>query len=376
MNGIYIHIPFCKQACNYCNFHFTTSLQYKSDLINAICKEIALQKNYFNYNKLNTVYFGGGTPSLLSEADWHLLINTLHKYFDLNDVKEFTIEMNPDDVNATYLKALQPLGINRFSMGIQSFFDEDLLWMHRAHTAQQADKAIKLSQDMGFINLSIDLIYGTPTLSNDNWAKNLEKVRLLAVPHFSAYSLTVEPNTPLHKQIKNKAKSAISEITAAQQMQYLIAFAENNKYLHYEISNFCTENNFAIHNSNYWKGAPYLGIGPSAHSFNGNIRQSNICNNNKYIASIVKNIIPAEVEHLSTANLFNEFVMIGLRTIWGCDLNNLEQKFGTTMVQNLKQMAANYIENQSLILENNILYISPKGKLIADAIISDLFWVA
>ena len=289
MAGIYIHIPFCKQACHYCNFHFTTSLLYKTDLVNALQKEMDLQKHFFENEKVETIYFGGGSPSLLETDEVKRLIDAAFEHFKIDNLKEVTLEANPDDLSEKKIKELKTSMVNRFSKGVQSFFDEDLIWMNRSHNAQQAERAVKAGQDAGFENITLDLIYGTPTLSNENWKQNLQKAIALQVPHISAYGLTVEEKTPLHKLILQHKKENVDENKSAEQMMLLIETLTAKGFDHYEISNFAKPNCYAVHNTNYWLGKKYLGIGPSAHSFNGKFRQSNVSNNQKYIEGIKNN---------------------------------------------------------------------------------------
>src|ERR1022692_1871049 len=285
MAGIYLHIPFCRQACNYCNFHFSTSLLYKNDFVPALLRETVIQKEYLGKEALETVYFGGGTPSLLHVDDLKKIMETLHSTFKIDYQAEITLEANPDDISTEKLKEWKALGINRLSIGIQSFFEEDLVWMNRAHNAQQAINSIKYAQGEGFSNITIDLIYGTPTLSNKHWKKNLEQAVGLDIPHLSCYALTVEPKTPLHKLIGQKKVADINADEQADQFLMLMDFLNAAGYEHYEISNFAKPGKKSRHNSSYWQGKKYLGLGPSAHSYNGIERRWNIANNNLYIQS-------------------------------------------------------------------------------------------
>ena len=320
MAGIYIHIPFCRKACHYCNFHFSTSLKQKDELLAAILKEIEIQKKYLNTAEIETVYLGGGTPSVLSIKDLDILFKTLDTHFTIKDTAEITLEANPDDLSLDYLQELkQHSRINRLSIGIQSFSEEDLLWMNRAHNAIDAKACIEYAQDAGFDNLTVDLIYGAPTTSDEQWLKNMKTVFDYDIPHISCYALTVEKDTALHNLVKKGKMPPIDEEKSARHFEMLMFEMKRFGYLHYEISNFAQPNHFARHNSNYWLGVPYLGLGPSAHSFDGTSRQWNIANNAVYIKSLNDNKVPFERENLTPAQRYNEYVMTTLRTIWGSD---------------------------------------------------------
>ena len=374
MAGIYIHIPFCKKACNYCNFHFSTSLASKSHLIEAIKEELRLQASYLQNHAIDTIYFGGGTPSLLSAEELQSIFVSIERYYSINELKEFTLEANPDDLDANYLNALQNTSVNRLSIGVQSFKEADLLFMNRAHSIQQVDYALKCAQDKGFTNISIDLIYGTPNLSMKEWEQHLNTMLTYEIPHFSSYGLTVEPKTTLAHQIKTKQLPALNPDEAAQQFLLLIDWAKENNFDHYEISNFGKPGAHAIHNTNYWKGIPYLGIGPSAHSFNHKSRQWNIANNQVYIKSILQDqTIPATVEELSIADQVNEYVMTSLRTMWGCDLDKIKNTWHTTLDTVIIEK---YMQQQLLTQHQQTIFLSKQGKLFADAIAADLFIVS
>ncbi len=374
MAGIYIHIPFCKKACNYCNFHFSTSLASKSHLIEAIKEELRLQASYLQNHAIDTIYFGGGTPSLLSAEELQSIFASIERYYSINELKEFTLEANPDDLDANYLNALQNTSVNRLSIGVQSFKEADLLFMNRAHSIQQVDYALKCAQDKGFTNISIDLIYGTPNLSMKEWEQHLNTMLTYEIPHFSSYGLTVEPKTTLAHQIKTKQLPALNPDEAAQQFLLLIDWAKENNFDHYEISNFGKPGAHAIHNTNYWKGIPYLGIGPSAHSFNHKSRQWNIANNQVYIKSILQDqTIPATEEELSLADQVNEYVMTSLRTMWGCDLDKIKNTWHTTLDTVIIEK---YIQQQLLTQHQQTIFLSKQGKLFADAIAADLFIVS
>ena len=373
---IYLHIPFCKQKCSYCNFHFSTSLGLKDEMLSAIKKEIQLRRNELENKSLKSLYFGGGTPSVLSVDEIKSLIDEIQKYFSFNNNIEITLESNPDDLNKNFLKELSQTEINRLSIGTQSFFDEDLKLMNRAHNASEAESSIKMAQDFGLENISIDLIYGSPTSNFEIWKENLNKTIELQVPHVSSYALTVEPKTALEKWIENGKVSSPEEGEQNQEFYYMKDFLKDNGFDHYEISNFGKPNFHSRHNSAYWKSEPYLGIGPSAHSYNGSLERSwNIANNPIYIKNLNQNILPKETEILSEKDRFNEMMMIGLRTIWGVDLDKINQNFSSEIIDYLNQEIKSKLESGILIIENNYLKIPEKHWFLADGIASDLFIV-
>ncbi|WP_158989232.1 radical SAM family heme chaperone HemW [Mucilaginibacter sp. L196] len=373
MAGIYLHIPFCKQACHYCDFHFSTSLKYKGELVEALIKEIQLQKKYLNGENIDTIYFGGGTPSLLNEAEISLLINTITGLHSVASDAEITLEANPDDLDKTKLQALRQTPINRFSIGIQSFFDEDLQWMNRVHRADEAESAVKRAQDMGFENITVDLIYGYPLLTDQKWKFNTDKVFELGVPHVSAYSMTVEPRTALASFIKQKKQSAMSDEQSAAQFTFLMEDMQKKGFEQYEISNFCKPGFYSRHNSNYWKGVKYLGIGPSAHSYNGETRQWNVANNTKYMQGLGSGLIDAETEILSDIDKLNEYIMTSLRTSWGLDLDKLNG-IASASAGHLQKVAIDFFDKGWLSQQNKIIYLTQTGKLYADHIASELFF--
>ena len=374
MAGIYIHIPFCKQACHYCDFHFSTSLKNKDAFLKALVKEIELQKNYFNTPEIiNTIYFGGGTPSLLSQKEIEFIMEHLHKYFTIDNRAEITLEANPDDLTPDKSEELSRTPINRLSIGIQSFFDEDLKWMNRAHNSLQASSAVKNAQDKGFENITIDLIYGTPTLSNENWTENLQRTFDLKIKHISAYCLTIEPKTVLGHQLKNKMIKSVDEQKSAMQFEKMLEEMKKNNFVQYEISNFCVGNNYSIHNSNYWLQKSYLGLGPSAHSFNGTSRRWNISNNALYIKALENNTINYTEEILSKNQQYNEYILTSLRTFWGIDLTYIKNNFGDQFVVACIKEAQPYITKNQVQLIDNKLFLTDAGKLFADKITADLF---
>jgi oxygen-independent coproporphyrinogen-3 oxidase len=373
MAGIYIHIPFCKQACHYCDFHFSTSLIYKDEMLAAIHKEILLQKSYLENQKIETIYFGGGTPSLLSADQISLLIAKIHETFEVINHPEITLEANPDDLGVEKLKDLRNTEVNRLSIGVQSFFDEDLKWMNRAHFAKEAESAIKRAQDFGLENITIDLIYGYPLLSDDKWKQNISKAIDFEIPHISSYSMTVEPKTALASFINKGKQKPMDDAQSANQFQILIEELISNGFEHYEISNFAKPNQYSKHNTNYWRGVNYLGVGPSAHSFNLETRQWNVANNAKYLAELLKDKIPFEIEKLSLENKYNEYIMTSLRTQWGVDLIKIEQDFSERQKKNLLACAEEYLDKDWLALADEKLILTMNGKLYADKIASELF---
>jgi len=374
MAGIYIHIPFCKKACHYCDFHFSTSPQYKDQMLNALKSEIILRKNYLNNEKIETIYFGGGTPSLMNADELQVLIGQITDLFEVSSTAEITIEANPDDLNPQYVREIKSTLINRFSIGIQSFFEDDLKWMNRAHTASEAQSGIKRVQDAGFENITTDLIYGFPLLTNEKWEFNIQKLIEYQVPHISSYSITVEPNTALAKFISKEKQASMDEGQSANQFMMLIDQLSESGFEHYEISNFSKPGMHSRHNSNYWDGVNYLGIGPSAHSFNGESRQWNISNNSKYIDGIELKKVPAETEFLSTENKINEYIMTSLRTSKGMNLQLITLKFGSDYANEIYNSLEPFIEKEWATINEQIVTLTREGKLFADHIASELFF--
>ena len=372
MAGIYIHIPFCRKACNYCNFHFSTNHQLMDQMIEAMVHEIALQKTYLS-EPIETLYFGGGTPSLLNQAHLAMLMEAVKLHFNLMPNAEITLEANPDDIDTAHLKDWVRLGINRLSIGIQSFRNEDLQWMGRAHNADQALACIGLAQAAGIENISIDLIYGGPSLSNEDWINNLKVAINTGVPHLSCYALTVEPKTALAHKIN---KQELPNVDAAHQAAHFTILQEMSAaagFEQYEISNFALPGKRSIHNANYWSGQFYVGIGPAAHSFNGLSRQWNISNNALYIQSLTQGIVPFEIEELTIVQQTNEYIMTALRTVEGIDANRLNAIAGQDIFPAIVKDAAHYIRNGLLVQLNQQLFLSPAGKFMADGIAAHLF---
>ena len=397
MSGIYIHIPFCKQACYYCDFHFSTSLKKKEELILALVKELELRKEELQ-EPVETIYFGGGTPSLLTIEELQFLINEVYKNYTISENPEITLEANPDDLienplspraesrgltSKSIFKEYKTLGINRLSIGIQSFFEDDLKNMNRAHNAAEAKRCLEEATKY-FNNITIDLIYGIPNMDLEKWDKNLEQAFNFGINHISSYALTVEPKTALDSFIKKGIYPPLDENLALQHFNHLVERTNQEGFVHYEISNFGKPNYFSKHNTSYWQGIPYLGIGPSAHSFNGNERSWNVSNNTKYIQAIQKGALPCTVEKLTKVDHFNEYVMTGLRTIWGISLEKIETHFGSDYLQHLKVSAKKYIDEGLLVISTEhgdkksykyTLKTTLKGKFLVDGIASELFMI-
>ena len=372
MSGIYIHIPFCKQACYYCDFHFSTSLKKKDLMVAAIIKELEMRQAEFKEELVETIYFGGGTPSLLSLKEINSIIKAVYKFYKVNANPEITLEANPDDLSKGKIKELAKSPVNRLSIGVQSFFEEDLKLMNRAHNTKEAKDCIKEAIKY-FNNISIDLIYGIPGSSNKRWIKNIEKALSFNVPHISSYALTVEPKTALQKFIDKDVIQNVDDEQAQQQFQILLEYLEAANFIHYELSNFGKEGFFSRNNSAYWQGKSYLGIGPSAHSFNGQQRSWNVRNNSIYINSIKNDILPSEVETLTVTDRYNEYVMTGLRTIWGVSVTKVENDFGKSYKNYLLKQAQKHINEHLLYLDDDKLLVSKKGKFLSDGIAADLF---
>ena len=371
MAGIYIHIPFCKKACNYCNFYFSTSLGNKDRYIDALLHEIELSKDYLQGEPIETLYFGGGTPSHLPVNDLLMIVKKLDSVFGFNNLEEFTLEANPDDLTSEKLKELkklQQLGLNRFSIGIQSFFDEDLKYMNRAHNSEEALAAVKSVQDSGFEDITIDLIYGTPTMDDERWYRNLETAFSLSVQHISSYALTVEPQTNLERKIKKGVRLPVNEQHSAKQFDVLMTEMKRNGYEQYEISNFAKREKYARHNTSYWLGKKYLGLGPSAHSYNGVARRWNVANNINYITSLEKGVLNFEEELLTEHQRINERIMTGLRTMWGVNLREFARDKMDIIMTNLKAVDTNCYQ-----LHVDVLTLTHDGKFFADAIAAQLF---
>jgi oxygen-independent coproporphyrinogen-3 oxidase len=372
MSGIYIHIPFCKQACHYCDFHFSTSLKKKGELINALSKELELRKDEFKNITVETIYFGGGTPSLLTNTELQFLIDAVYKNFTVSKDPEITLEANPDDLSKAVIIELSNSPINRLSIGIQSFFETDLKLMNRAHNSEEAKACLEEAVKY-FKNISLDLIYGIPGASNAQWIENIEIALSYNVPHISSYALTVEPKTALASFIKKGIIDNVDDEQAHEQFHILKDKLEAADFVHYELSNFGKDGFFSRNNSAYWQGKSYLGIGPSAHSFNGKQRGWNVSNNSKYIKAIQQNELPIEMETLTLIDQYNEYIMTGLRTIWGVSFAKVEKDFGTVFKDDLIEQSKVFINQHLLYIEKQHLRVTKKGQFLCDGIASELF---
>ncbi len=375
MAGIYIHIPFCKQACHYCDFHFSTNLGHRQEMVAALASELALRKNYLRGESVSTIYLGGGTPSLLESQHLKLLLDTVRSEFQVVIGAEVTLEANPDDLSRERLDALMAVGINRLSIGVQSFHDHVLQFMNRAHNAAEAIQSIDEARKAGFKNISLDLIYAVPGQSTAQWKECLFKAIDLAPQHISAYSLTIEKNTVFGRQQSlGKLKPAEDEI-AAQEFEVMVEILTAAGYDHYEISNFAHPGYHSRHNTSYWKQIPYLGIGPSAHSYDGDARQFNARNNALYVKGLHNGTIPFEKEVLSRENKINEYIVTTLRTTWGCDLQKLAKDFEFDLYNESKNYIDSLVARKLTTLEGGILRLTQEGRLLADKIAGDLFLV-
>ncbi|MCF8379901.1 MAG: radical SAM family heme chaperone HemW [Bacteroidales bacterium] len=376
MAGFYVHIPFCRQACRYCDFYFTVSLKYKDELVEALLKEIKNKKKQFQNYQFNTLYFGGGTPSVLSEIDINRIIEEIKTHYNFDSKAEITLEANPDDLSVEYLKNLKLLGINRLSIGIQSFHDRDLKLMRRSHSAEQAISSIKNAQNAGIQKLTIDLIYGIPGMSFSDWQENLEKLIELGVPHISAYHLTYEPGTVFDHWRKKKKIIPIEEDSSLEQFKYLIERTRKEGFQHYEISNFAREGHFSEHNKNYWKGIPYAGVGPAAHSYDGTARYWNISSVQKYISESKSDSFNySEKEMLGVNDRYNEYIMVSLRTMWGINTDKIKQSFGEDYVRYTEDIASGFYKKELLTKKGNDIRITSRGIFLADQIIREFFRV-
>ena len=381
MAGIYIHIPFCKQACFYCDFHFSTSLKKKGELIQALVKELELRKEELKNQSIETVYFGGGTPSLLTNDELQLLLDSIYRNYSVIENPEITLEANPDDLSNARITELANTQINRLSIGIQSFFEDDLKSMNRAHSSAEANNCLSVATKY-FDNITIDLIYGIPSMSIEKWDRNLQMAFGFGVNHISSYALTVESKTALDSFIKKGIYPPIDEDLALQHFNHLVKKTHEQGFVHYEISNFGKPNYFSKHNTSYWQGKPYIGIGPSSHSFNKTHRSWNVANNTKYIQSIQENKLPNTTEILSIKDQYNEYIMTGLRTVWGVSLYRVEKDFGKNYLSHLRKGSKNFINQELLEITNfknkpnlSVLKTTQKGKFLVDGIAADLFMI-
>jgi len=376
MAGFYVHIPFCRQACRYCDFYFTVSLKYKGELVDGLLKEIDIKKKQFENHQFSTLYFGGGTPSVLNEKDIDRIITEIKTHYNFESNAEITFEANPDDLSPAYLKSLKKLGVNRLSIGTQSFHDKDLELMRRSHNAKQALSSIKNAQDAGIDNINIDLIYGTPGMSFAEWQENLEKAISLNIPHISAYHLTFEPGTVFDHWRKKKKILPIDEGLSLEQFKYLIDIMLERGFLHYEISNFAKQGFLSEHNKNYWKGIPYVGIGPAAHSYDGISRYWNISSLKKYIDESKKESFSySEKETLSLNERYNEYIMVSLRTMWGIEMDKIRQLFGGDYVKYTEDISKELIDKKLLKVNEQNISITKQGIFLADQIIREFIRV-
>lgn len=381
MSGIYIHIPFCNSKCAYCGFYSVPSLKRKTEFLEALKQEVVSRKDYLHGEKVETVYFGGGTPSLLTIEELKALMALLHDSFEVDPEAEITLEANPDTLSLEYLESLRLLGVNRLSIGIQSFFDQDLKYLSRRHNAQHARQCVDWAKEVGFENLSIDLIYGLPTSDADQWSRNLDCFFALDIPHLSAYALTLEPNAILTKQIEMGKVVPVNEDDAVRDYELLCQKMAQHGFLHYEISNFCKPGRHSRHNASYWFGTPYVGFGPSAHSYDGHSRQWDVSSVERYVEALneaqrvkTENGKLFEIEKLSPEQQYDEYVMLRLRTMWGIDLKYLKREMGERFSVYCEQKAQPLIAQGRLTQIREFLYLNDQQMLFADGIAEALFW--
>lgn len=375
MAGIYLHIPFCKTRCIYCDFYSTTRSELKNKYIHALCKELTLRKDYLSCEPIETIYFGGGTPSQLDKEDFQLVFEAIGKYYDLSKCEEITLEANPDDLSDKYLQNLATLPFNRISMGIQTFDDTTLQLLKRRHNAQTAIEAVKRCRENGFQNISIDLIYGLPGETMERWEKDLQQAISLNVEHISAYHLIYEEDTAIYKMLKQHQISEVEEDMSLKFFSALIEQLQKAGFEHYEISNFCQPGKYARHNTSYWQGIPYLGCGPSAHSFNGTTREWNVSSLDTYIKGMESEQRAFEKEELDIYTRYNEFIITSLRTRWGCPIQKLKDSFGNQLGDYCMNIAIPYLKNGKLEMKEGVLRLTKEGIFISDSIMSDLLWV-
>ncbi len=375
MAGIYLHIPFCKTRCIYCDFYSTTRSEMTDRYVSALCRELELRKSYLDNEQVETIYFGGGTPSQLSKENFEKIFKTIEREYNLGNCEEITLEANPNDLTPEYIKMLASLPFNRISIGIQTFNEQTLRLLKRRHTAGQAISAVKECRMAGFQNISIDLMYGLPGETPESWKADLEQAISLNVEHISAYHLIYEEGTPLYEMLQKHKVEEVDEESSVDFFALMIDRLTQAGFQHYEISNFCKPDMYSQHNSSYWTGKKYLGCGPSAHSFNGSTRQWNVSSLDKYIAGIEKGIPDFDIEELDVTTRYNDFVITSLRTMWGLSLNRLEEEFGTELKQYCLENAQTYLDSGKLEIRDNTLFLSKEGIFISDGIMSDLLWV-
>lgn len=375
MAGIYLHIPFCKTRCIYCDFYSTTRSELKTRYVHALCHELEMRKEYLKGERVETIYFGGGTPSQLDEEDFKAIFKTIQRHYGMEYCREITLEANPDDLSQEYLQMLSTLLFNRISMGIQTFDDNTLKLLKRRHNARTAIEAVRRCREAGFQNISIDLIYGLPGETRERWENDLRQAISLNVEHISAYHLTYEENTPIYNMVKQHQIDEVDEDSSLQFFTLLIEQLQEAGYEHYEISNFCRPGKYSRHNTSYWKGIPYLGCGPSAHSFNGTTREWNVSSIDRYIKGIEENQRDFETEVLDRTTQYNEFIITTIRTVWGTPIEKLKQQFGSEMWEYCLKMATPYLASGKLEEHNGALRLTREGIFISDSIMSDLLWV-
>lgn len=375
MNSLYLHIPYCKTRCGYCDFHSSTCNDDQAEYVQALCQELVQRKNELPNQELGSIYFGGGTPTLLSLEQLAQIMSAIKANFSLEEDAEVTIEANPDDLNSAYLEGLIALNFNRISIGTQSFDDNDLKRIERRHSAKEAITAIKAAQKVGFKNISADLIFGLPFQTIEKWQNNLDQLLALKIQHISCYNLSYEEGTSFFKKKQTGEYQELDDETNLEMYKMLIAQAKNQGFIHYETSNFALKDCYSKHNSNYWTGAPYLGLGAGAHSYNGHTRRWNISDNKQYIAAVIHDQVYYELEEIDDTMAYNEFIMTGLRTMWGCNLSILKEKYGKKYVNYCLKEAEPHIKKHNILLENNTLTLSPEAIFISDQIMADLMLV-
>jgi len=375
MAGIYIHVPFCKKRCIYCDFFTRTDLSYKKKYTDAICKEITLRKDYIKKESVKSIYFGGGTPSLLKNNDFEQVFETISSCFEIVSDAEITLEANPDDLSEEYINTLISLPFNRISIGIQSFNDQELKFLNRRHSSDKAIHAVKQCKELGFNNISIDLIYGIPGQTRHIWESNLDTAISLNVQHISAYHLIYEEGTPLYRLLKKGNILPVDEELSVDMFSTMIDKLSDAGFIHYEISNFAKEGYYSRHNSSYWQGEKYLGIGAAAHSFDGESRAWNISSINEYIQGVENNSLKFETENLDNHTRYNDFILTGMRTIWGVDLNKLEERFGSDLMNYCLKNVNKYIRQGLVVNAGDILKLTKEGIFLSDSIMSDLMYV-
>lgn len=375
MAGIYIHVPFCKTRCIYCDFYTCTDISLKKDYISALCKEMSLRKDYIAGEKVKTIYLGGGTPSQLTEEDFSKVFDSIYSHFDVSSSAEITLEANPDDLSPEYIQMLRKQPFNRLSIGVQSFDDRELSFLRRRHSSQKAIDAVRMSRSLGFDNISIDLMYGLPNQTIDTWQDNLDKALAMDIQHISSYHLIYEQGTRLFQELETGHVKAVDEELSVAMFSLMIDKLVAAGFEHYEISNFAKSGLYSRHNSSYWLGERYLGLGSAAHSFDGDNREWNIPSVSKYIEGMGKDIPDMEIEYLDRDTRYNDFILTGMRTMWGVNLDKLEKEFGTDMKDYCLKNAYKYIENGFVTTDNNIMKLTRKGIFISDGIMSDLMYV-